>query len=323
MGASIRSHAAVGVAALAATAIALPAVSPSVPMASTAHTVTVSSDAPARAFAVRLLSALEQTPAAAASAKNTVTAVPPTTAPGGPVPAASIGDAFFLVGEGVWNLYTIPRDLINNGLNAVASIVSAIPLVGVLAPQIGFAATAVETVTNSIVANIAYTVALLRDPFTAAFNMVNSVVGAALGFVFNEINWAGSLIAAPLSLLGLAATPAAAKTAAKAAATAASTGTVSAAPQAVTASKSKGAKSLTAPAAVADPAPVTATKAKKASKATPTAAATGDTPKDAPSDAPKDSTKDTAKDGSTVQALSRQCPVETRNGLAALLASLK
>lgn len=296
MGASIRSHAAAGVAALAATAIALPAVSPSAPMASTAHTVTVSSDAPARAFAVRLLSALEQTPAATALAKSTVTAVAPTVAPGGAVPAASIGDAFFLVGEGVWNVYTIPRDLINNGLNAVASIVAAIPLVGVLAPQIGFAATAVETVTNSIVANIAYTVALMRDPFTAAFNMVSSVVGAAVGFVFNEINWAGSLIAAPLSLLGLAATPAAAKTAAAAAP---STGTSTTAPTAVTAPKSKVVKPLAA--TVTDPAPATTTKPKKATKATPTAAATGDTPSagDTPKDAPKDTAKDSskAKDG--------------------------
>jgi len=224
MAASIRSRSAIGVAALAATAIALPAVTPSMPAASATHTFAVASDAPAREFAVRLLSSLEQTPAAAVAAKNPVSAAA--------VPAGAVTDIFPAIGYGIAGTYMAGLNVVNAGLDAAYGLVSAIPLVNVLAPQIYLLTNPIKQVINSAVLNVSLTVALMRDPISAVFSVISSAVSAAVGFVVNEASWALNI---PGALLGLAAMPAAATKAAKSAAAApTATALNAAAPEATT-----------------------------------------------------------------------------------------
>lgn len=206
MAVSIRSRSAAGVAVLAATTLALPAITLSTPVAAKAHTVAISSDAPARQFAVRLLGALEQLPVPTGAV-----AVPAAAA----VPAASVVDIFHAVGNGIATTYMAGLNVVGQLLAGTYNVVNAIPLVNVLAPQIYLLTDPIMQVLTSAVLNTSMTVALMRDPITAFFNVVNSVVSAAVSFVVNEVNWA---LTAPGRLVGLAAVPAATTTTAQPAA---------------------------------------------------------------------------------------------------------
>lgn len=209
MAASVRSHMAVAISTLAATAIALPAITPSMPAPPASHTVTIVSDAPARAFAVRLLNAVEQTTNAAASAKRATPASAGSTAavPAAAVSAAAIANPLPAVGVTLWNVYEAALTVVNTGVSIVSAVAGAVPIVGSLvAPQIEIIAGAIETVTSSIVYNFALTVALTRDPVTAVSSILGGVANAALSFVEGELSWAAGLITLPLSLVGLAAT---------------------------------------------------------------------------------------------------------------------
>ncbi|MGB8405840.1 MAG: hypothetical protein WCE30_17395 [Mycobacterium sp.] len=210
MGTAFRSYSTAGLAALAATAIALPAATPAGPVLPPTHTVAMVSDAPARAFAVRLLSSLEQIPAAA-------TATPAAVAV--PAAAASFGVPNIFPAAGTAILYGYYRVLsvVSAGIQVVQNVLGAIPIVKALAPQIGLVSGAVEQTVSGAVYNIAMVVALQRDPITALASFVNTAVGAVVGFIQGEISWAAGLISSPLSILA-ATKPAAAKTPAAAAA---------------------------------------------------------------------------------------------------------
>ncbi|MGB8405839.1 MAG: hypothetical protein WCE30_17390 [Mycobacterium sp.] len=227
MASSVRTRLNAGVAAVAATALVLPAVAQPAPRAVTADRVAVVSDAPARAFAVRLLGAVEQmqhatapspTPVAATQIPSTTTKATPRAlaATSGPVPAAaSIAQTLGSIGGNLQNAiingYNTILPWINWGVSTAQWAVGWVPWVGwVASAQIGiFYYSLISPLITSGVYNTAYVIGGTIGLGAGISNFLNDTGNAIRGFAQAEVNWALSFLP-PLPPLPFAATKAAA-----------------------------------------------------------------------------------------------------------------
>ncbi|MEZ0051682.1 hypothetical protein ABIA30_002690 [Mycobacterium sp. MAA66] len=227
MASSVRTRLNAGVAAAAATALVLPAVAQSAPRAVTADRVAVVSDAPARAFAVRLLGAVEQlqhatapspTPVAATQIPSLTTKTTPRAlaATASPEPAAaSIAQTLGSIGGNLQNAiingYNTILPWINWGVSTAQWAVGWVPWVGwVASDQIGiFYYSLISPMITSGVYNTAYVIGGTIGLGAGISNFINDTGNAIRGFVQAEVNWALSFLP-PLPPLPFAATKAAA-----------------------------------------------------------------------------------------------------------------
>jgi hypothetical protein len=230
MAVSARSPLHAGLAAVAAIAIVLSCTAgPPVLRLNAEHPVPTSTS-PARAFAVRLLAAL-QTGAAGTTAAHVTAPVASATTPPAPTttsaaatpaaatPAAATTVTFGLPGlqNAIINGYNTIMPWVDWGVEVAQWAVGWVPWVGwVGADQIGlFYFDLIRPIITSAVYNTAYVIGGSVGFFPAIGNFINDTGNAINGFIHAEINWALSFLP-PLPPLPFAATKTAATKAAAA-----------------------------------------------------------------------------------------------------------
>lgn len=254
MAVSVRSPLHAGLAAVAAIAIVLSCTAgPPVLALNAEHPVPISTS-PARAFAVRLLAALQATAtnpppthptttpvsgaATTPTARSTPTNAAAATGPAAATPtaattAAATAVTFGLPGlqNAIINGYNTIMPWVDWGVEVAQWAVGWVPWVGwVAADQIGlFYFNLIRPIITSAVYNTAYVIGGSVGLFPAIGNFINDTGNAINGFIHAEINWALSFLP-PLPPLPFAATKAAATkaAAAKSATAAAATATTTA-----------------------------------------------------------------------------------------------